>query len=316
MTALARVYRHMRELWPRWTFLPPLPFLVALAVSIVRGDTRWEHVGLIGVVLFLAYTNRTTKKLFVGLFPMGLVALFYDAMRLVKNWGVSESSVHLCDLRAAEQRFFGLSGGRTLQDWFQAHATPVADLFFAIPYGTFIFVVMGFSVWLYFRDFPTMQRFNWLFLLMNVMGFVTYHLFPAAPPWYFHAHGCVVDVLARANEGPNLARVDAMLGMNYFHGMYGRSSDVYGAIPSLHVAYPLVIVLEGWRLFGTFWRAASLSFFVSMCVAAVYLDHHWVIDVIVGLAYALAAFGFVRILVARLTRRSSYAGTLSHGAAE
>ena len=33
-------------------------------------------------------------------------------------------------------------------------------------------------------------------------------------------------------------------------------------------------------------RGARL-FFVSMCVAAVYLDHHWVIDVLLGIVYTL-----------------------------
>jgi hypothetical protein len=126
------------------------------------------------------------------------------------------------------------------------------------------------------------------------MGFITYHVYPAAPPWYFHTHGCVVDVLARSSEGPNLARVDALLGVHYFQGLYGRSNDVFGAVPSLHVAYPLVVVLDGWRLFGRFGKIFTTSFWAVMCFAAVYLDHHWVIDVILGLIYALGAFSFVR----------------------
>jgi hypothetical protein len=299
-----RVWRHMRGLWPRWTLLPPLPFVLLFIVSLVRGETRWEHVALVTLVLALAYTNAATKKLFVGAYPIGLVAIFYDAMRFVKTWGVNESTVHVCDLRAAELRFFGLSNGQTLQDWFQAHPNKWADLYFSVPYGTFIFVALGFATWLYFRDFSTMQRFTWLFLLMNVMGFVTYHIYPAAPPWYFHAHGCTVDVLAKANEGPNLARVDAMLGFGYFHGFYGRSNDVFGAVPSLHVAYPLIIVLEGWRLFSRGWRAAAVAFFLSMCFAAVYLDHHWVIDVLIGITYGLVAFLFVRFVGARIGKLS------------
>jgi hypothetical protein len=292
----------MRRLWPRWTLLPVLPFVIAFAVSLVRGDTRWDHVVLLAVVLVLAYTNAWTKKLFVGAYPIGLVGFVYDTMRLVKNWGVTESTVHVCDLRAAELKLFGIGDGQTLQDWFQAHPSKWADLYFAIPYGTFIFVALGFAAWLYFRDFAAMQRFTWLFLLMNVMGFVTYHIYPAAPPWYFHTHGCAVDVLAKANEGPNLMRVDQMLGIGYFHAFYGRSSDVFGAIPSLHVAYPLIIVLEGWRLFSKGWRAAAVSFFVSMCFAAVYLDHHWVIDVLIGITYGLVAFAVVRFAGARLGR--------------
>jgi hypothetical protein len=299
------IWRHMRSLWPRWTLLPPLPFVLVFSVSLVRGDTRWDHVVLIALILVLAYASASTKKLFVGAYPIGLVAIVYDGMRVFKNWGVTESSVHVCDLRAAELRLFGLSNGQTLQDWFQAHPNKWADLYFSVPYGTFIFVALGFTAWLYFRDFGAMQRFTWLFFLMNVMGFVTYHVYPAAPPWYFHTHGCAVDVLAKASEGPNLARVDAMLGIGYFHAFYGRSSDVFGAVPSLHVAYPLVIVLEGWRLMSRGWRAGAVTFFLSMCFAAVYLDHHWVLDVIIGITYALLAFALVRFAGARIARAAA-----------
>jgi membrane-associated phospholipid phosphatase len=134
----------------------------------------------------------------------------------------------------------------------------------------------------------------WAFFVMNVMGFVTYHLYPAAPPWYYHSHGCSVDVLAHASEGPNLARVDQLLGVHYFAGMYGRSSDVFGAIPSLHVAYPLLICIEVWRHVRWPLRLAGVGFFLLMCFSAVYLDHHWVIDVVIGIGYCLVAAGAMR----------------------
>jgi membrane-associated phospholipid phosphatase len=129
---------------------------------------------------------------------------------------------------------------------------------------------------------------------------VTYHLYPAAPPWYFHQYGCHVDVGAHASEGAALARVDARLGIPYFAGMYGRASDVFGAMPSLHVAYALLVVLEGWSLMERPWRVASAGFFVLMCFSAVYLDHHWVLDVLAGITYCGAV-----VAVARLVTRTS-----------
>ena len=135
-------------------------------------------------------------------------------------------------------------------------------------------------------------------------GFTTYHIYPAAPPWYFHAHGCTVDMATHASEGPNLARVDAALGFRYFAGFYGRSNDVFGAMPSLHVAYPLLIVLEGWKNFRAPLRAASVMFSATMIFAAVYLDHHWVLDVIAGLSYCLVAHLLMRFVFARLGARA------------
>ncbi len=294
-----RFWLHLRALWPGWTLLAPMPFLADSAWSLARGRGHWENVALVGLVLVLFAVGSRTKKLFVGAYPLGLVGVLYDSMRLVRDVGVSPATVHLCDLRAREAALFGvtINGHRTtVHDWLQTHASPWLDRLCALPYGTFVFVCVACAVWLYGRDYPRMVRFGWCFLALNVAGFVTYHLVPAAPPWYYHAHGCVVDVLVPPSEGPNLARVDAWLGVPYFAGMYGRSSQVFGAMPSLHCAYALLVVLEGWSLFRPPWRAASVAFFALMCFSAVYLDHHWILDVVAGITYCVAAVIGVRAL--------------------
>lgn len=230
------------------------------------------------------------RSAFVALLPVGLVGVVYEAMRPFKNVGLTPQGVHLCDVRAVESRLFGfeVEGVRmTLHDWFLVHHAPVVDLFCAIPYATFILACCVAAVFLAYRDPPAMRRFAWGFFVMNVAGFVTYHLFPTAPPWYFHAHGCTVDLATRASEGPALMRVDAMLGISYFHAMYGKASSVFGAIPSLHCAYPLLIVLEGWRAFGPRIRALAVAYWLSMIFASMYLDHHWLIDGLLGSTYAL-----------------------------
>ncbi|MCC6522277.1 MAG: inositol phosphorylceramide synthase [Polyangiaceae bacterium] len=295
----------MRSLWPRYTLLPPLPFAAYFLVVAGLGRVRVDHVIMVLLVPALAYGNAATKKLCVGTYPMALVGLLYDAMGPLKNLGLTPENVHNCDLRAVELALFGVGSGAermTLQDWFLEHHSPVLDVYFAIPYGLYIFAALGFGVYLYFRDFRRLQLFAWGFFVVNVVGYVTYHLYPAAPPWYYHAHGCVVDLTVSASEGPALARVDALTGLGYFAGLYGRSNAVFGAMPSLHAAYPTLILLAGWRVLRWPGRSLGIVFLLSMAIGAVYLDHHWVIDVLVGLGYALAAFGVVALAARRLGR--------------
>jgi inositol phosphorylceramide synthase catalytic subunit len=292
-------WRHLRALWPGLTILAPLPFVLHAIWALSQGRFHWENIAVLGTALTLFSIGPRTKKLFLGAYPLGLVGILYDTMKLVENVGVSAESVHLCDLRALEIKLFGITmDGRpaTLHDWLQLHWSPALDRLCAIPYATFIFVCFGCAVWLYFKDYPAMLRFTWCFFALNVAGFITYHVYPAAPPWYFHSHGCTVDVTAHASEGPNLARVDAWLGVPYFAGMYGRASDVFGAMPSLHVAYSLIVVLEGWPSFKPFWRAASLAFFFLMAFSAVYLDHHWVLDAVAGIVYCTTVVTVARVL--------------------
>jgi membrane-associated phospholipid phosphatase len=292
-----RFAQHVRSLWPRYALLPVAPFVLWCAYCLLRGEQRWELVVLLIGVPALAYTNTATKRLYGALLPFGLVGLIYDAMRFVKHVGVSVERVHVCDLRAYETTLFG-SNGRTLHDWLQPRAVPALDLLFAIPYGTYLLAPIGYAVYLYFRDYPGAQRVAWTFLVLNVVGFIAHHAYPAAPPWYFHAHGCGVDLATAGNPGPNLLRVDAMLGVPFFTGLYGRSNDVFGALPSLHVSYPIIMLMEGWPKHGRFARALLVAFAISMCGAAVYLDHHWVLDVVAGLVLGVIAYSVVRSLQA------------------
>jgi hypothetical protein len=300
--SLLRVVRHVRQLWPGLGLWLPVPFVAWAVACFVQGERRWELVLFAVGMPLLAYANASTKRLFAGIFPMALLALIYDAMRFVRNAGITPERVHVCDLRALDMRVASVyvNGARTsVHDFFQAHATKALDLLCAVPYGVFLYVTVAFAVVLYVRDYAALQRFAWTFFFLNIAGFVTYHIYPAAPPWYYHLHGCAVDLASGASEGPNLARVDRWLGISYFAGFYGRSNDVFGAVPSLHVGYPLMIAIYAWPMTRVFGRMLALGFFASMCFAAIYLDHHWVVDVILGVVYTLIVEMCVRAWATR-----------------
>jgi membrane-associated phospholipid phosphatase len=72
------------------------------------------------------------------------------------------------------------------------------------------------------------------------------------------------------------------------------------------------MVLESWRPCGRLrpalkWsaRLGLVLFFLLMCFGAVYLDHHWIIDVVAGVAYALATFCAFRLGAYLLASRSA-----------
>ncbi len=296
---------HLRSLGPVWTHFTIIPVLAWPLYLLARGERRWEMILLLPVVPALAFGSKRTRKLYVGLYPMLLTAILYDAMGLVKNVGLTAARVHVCDLHQYELDLFGVTSGgvrMTLQDYFYAHPVTFLDFYCAVPYGTFIYVSLAFATYLYLKDYVSLKRYTWTFFVLNIAGFATYHVYPAAPPWYFHAHGCLVDLAAHASEGTHLAAVDAALGVGYFRAFYGRSTDVFGAVPSLHVAYPLLIVYEGWKHFRALGRALSLLFFASMVFSAVYLDHHWVIDVLLGLTYTTAVHALFRAVFAKRAR--------------
>ena len=273
-----------------------------VVVRAVLFGLRWEHVVLAIVTMGLVAAGERTKRLYGALLPIGLLAVTYDVLGSTHALSGVAARAHVCDLRSVDRTLFGVGGGRTVHDWLQLHPSRALDLLCAIPYGTYIILELGVVLLLVRASPQAATQFGWTFFAMNLMAFVTYAAYPAAPPWYFHRHGCVVDPSVRASEGPNLARVDAWLGVPYFHALYARSSDVFGAMPSMHAAYPLLALIHAWRWMRTPWRVALAVYTGLMAFAAVYLDHHWIIDVLAGLLYAVVASATVRTIARRTTR--------------
>src|SRR5271170_760120 len=138
---MGRLWRHLRALWPGWGIAAPLPFVVYLIWRIVWcRHLRWDEVAATGLALTLFAVGPRTKRVFIGLYPVGLVGFFYSSMGAIENLGLSTSRVHVCDMRRIEAEWFGLTlDGRreTVHDWLQAHSTPALDILCAVPYATF-----------------------------------------------------------------------------------------------------------------------------------------------------------------------------------
>ncbi len=132
------------------------------------------------------------------------------------------------------------------------------------------------------RRAPAMM---WSFLWVNLLGYSTYYWYAAAPPWYVARYGLGPARMDVPASQAGCVRFDHLLGTHFFSEMYGRAADVFGAIPSLHVAYPLVATYFAFR-FGAL-RVFCVGFYVMMCFSAIYLNHHYVLDILWGSSYAL-----------------------------
>lgn len=285
----------VRALWGRAWPLPLLPAVYAMIIAAI-GDLRPEHVVFAAACPLLAYAGSRSKQFFVDFSPFILVAMGYDAVRYVLRATLSEGRVITCGLRELELALFAVGDGITPQDFSEAHALPFLDVLFAIPYGIFAYVAALYSAYLFFVDRPRMRHYLWAFAIANYLSFVLWVLVPAAPPWYIRAHGCAVDLSVSGNPA-GLARVDALFGTDYFHVFYSRASQVFGALPSMHCAYPMIGLITAWRAAGLRTRPLHVVYAVLMFCASVYLDHHWVVDGVLGWGIAAAAcWGAGRLL--------------------
>jgi membrane-associated phospholipid phosphatase len=263
----------------------PLAYILVVAAI---GDFRPEHGLIVALVCALAYATQRTKQFFLSASPYLITGIAYDALRYPRAAVVTSSQVLGCGLRSAEARLFGVGPDTTLQDWFAVNNLPALDLFCAVPYFAFAYVVLGYASYLYFVDRARMHHFLWAYAIANFIAFACWIVLPAAPPWYLRAHGCAID-LSSAPSPAALVRVDALLGISYFSGFYSRANSVFGAIPSMHCAFPLLGLLTAWKHISWRTRPIHIAYTLAMAFSAVYLDHHWVIDVLAGWAVAAVA---------------------------
>jgi membrane-associated phospholipid phosphatase len=300
MTAM---HRHLTGLWGAWWVVPGavLSAYVLLIWSI--GDLRPEHVIIPAIGGTLAYAGPRTKQFFLDALPYLVVGVGYDSVRYARKLAVTADRVLGCGLRDAELALFAVAPGVTPQDWFALHHTPALDLLFSVPYAIFAYVAIVYAAYLYFVDRPRMRHYLWAFALANFMSFAMWLAVPAAPPWYIRAHGCAID-LGAAPSAAALLRVDQYLGIDYFQRFYSRTASVFGAMPSMHCAYPMLGLLTAWNKIGWKTRPIHVAYVISMATAAVYLDHHWILDAVAGwLCAGVAVFVSGRVL-ARVTVRT------------
>jgi membrane-associated phospholipid phosphatase len=297
----------------RRRILPPAIGLVYIAAVGLLGGLRIDHV-VVGLLGFLDLYNEKSRLFLREFFPFIATGAIYDSMRYF-YWPGIAGRVRVAGPYLLERSWFGIDG-QTPNEWFAAHHWPALDLASGFAYLVYVGEYLALAFLLFFRRrSETLRTLAVAFLVVNLLGFATYFIYPVAPPWYVAEYGLGP---ARFDVHPAAAaasRFDQLLGTHFFDEMYGRGVDVYGAYPSLHVAYPLIAVWAAFRERVLRWaRGPAIAFFLLMCLSAVYLQHHYVIDVLLGVAYALATLALLRG-PAWLAQRSALRASLAQPSA-
>ncbi|MEJ7587729.1 MAG: phosphatase PAP2 family protein [Ferruginibacter sp.] len=156
---------------------------------------------------------------------------------------------------------------------------------------------LAFAAHLFFRDKDQFLHFSLTFVLVNLIGFIIYYLYPAAPPWYYQANGA--NFLPRTlGNTAGLHKFDDYFKVDVFSSLYSKSSNVFGAMPSLHCSYPMIVVYYGIKKKLGWINLLFLLVTVGIWFAAVYSSHHYVLDVVAGIACAITGiFIFQQIIL-------------------
>ncbi|GJD08983.1 Inositol phosphorylceramide synthase [Galdieria sulphuraria] len=180
--------------------------------------------------------------------------------------------------------------------WFATRSSKAADFVAAVPYTIHAVLPGLFFLYLLLTD-GRKEAFCFFASLgvLNTSAVLTQILFPFAPPWYFELNGLAkAEHWMSGNPGAALARVDKLFGIVFYQETYTTQNRIpFGSFPSLHAAWPSLVAFcfptRGSHLF----KVLATCYVCLIYWAAMYLQHHYVIDLLGGTLYAYLTYRMV-----------------------
>lgn len=274
----------------------PALSLAYLLFSYLLIGFRPEQLVLLAICNACYYLSATTRRFITGFSIFVVFWILYDYMKAFPNYAYR--AVDIAPLYHAEKSLFGIHAGNqtlTPNEFWLLHGSPWLDVMCGVFYLCWVPIPLAFAGYLFFKNRPLFFEFSLTFLLVNLLGFVIYYLHPAAPPWYVQQHGFQFQPL-RMGSTAGLARFDAFFGVNIFKSIYAKNSNIFAAMPSLHSAYPVIVLFYAVKNRSGIFNYLFLTVMVGIWFSAVYNSHHYVLDVLAGISVALIGIIIFRLL--------------------
>jgi inositol phosphorylceramide synthase catalytic subunit len=259
-----------------------------LLVSYFLIGFKTDQLVLLFIFNSLYFASRTTRRFITGFSVFIVYWIVFDYMKAFPNY--SYNTVHIGSLYHLEKNLFGVLWQNTIvtpNEFFAENHTTFLDILSGIFYLCWIPVPLLFAGILFFKNRKYFFYFSLTFFLVNLIGFVGYYTYPAAPPWYVAQKGFEFISNTPGNTA-GLGRFDAFFGTSIFAGIYSKSSNVFAAMPSLHAAYMMVVVYYSMKS-RMKKRSTFLFAFIMLGIwfSAVYSNHHYILDVLAGAVCAV-----------------------------
>ena len=260
---------------------------------------RPEQLVLVVLCGGLYYASATTRRFVIGFSIFVVFWIIYDYMKAFPNYLFR--AVDIIPIYKLEKSLFGIyyqGQWLTPNEFWLRHQRPALDVICGIFYLCWIPVPLGFAGYLFFKNRRAFFDFSLTFLFVNLIGFTIYYLHPAAPPWYAQQYGFGFQPITLGSTA-GLARFDSYFGVTMFQSIYAKNSNIFAAMPSLHSAYPVIVLFYAVRSKLGLFNLFFLTVMLGIWFAAIYTSHHYVLDVLAGIMVALTGIFVFRLLLAK-----------------
>lgn len=238
------------------------------------------------LVIFLVFVFmifNQAKEMLKRLLPFVALLLVYESFR-----GVADQLNTRVNYLAApdfDKAVFGRLPTASLQDWLWRGHTSWYDMALYIPYMLFFVVPLGVALLVWKTRSSHYWRVVATYLTVFFMAFLTFLIFPAAPPWMASQYHYIEPIVRVSSS------VWFSLGIQDFPSVYNHiAPNPVAAVPSLHVAIPVLTSIFMFKLYGRRWGWLSLIYPFVIAFGVVYEGEHYVFDVLAGVLYAFAGY--------------------------
>jgi membrane-associated phospholipid phosphatase len=265
---------------------------IALKGLFIQTDTvvLWVLAGLFA--LTLTDLRRWGLQLFWDWLPLGALLIFYTQSGPLAKW------LHIGLHTMLQVHFDEFIFGKpllTVQLQHLFHQTRAVHWWeypmWAI-YMTHFFMALVVAGILWRFSYQRFREFRAPLIVLSTLGFATYVLYPAAPPWMladtFHQlpliHRTVFETWTKVGLHTAGSITDGIIDGNSI-------GNQTAAVPSMHAAISLFVASFFWR--GARWwlRVVLVLFVLGMAFTLVYSGEHYFFDVVVGWLYTVVVVG-------------------------
>jgi membrane-associated phospholipid phosphatase len=217
------------------------------------------------------------------LLPFIIILLVYESFRSVADQLNGHVNYTLAPY--FDRAIFGNLPTIYLQNWLWSGQVNWYDYLFYLAYMLHFILPVSLALVIWKIRIKDYWRFVTTFLLVAFGGFITFFIFPAAPPWLASDKGYIPHITRISSD------VWAHLGLKDFPSFYNHiSPNPVAAVPSLHAAWATLIVIFTYSLFGRRWAVFAATYPLLIFVGTVYQGEHYVFDVFLGIVYAVAGY--------------------------
>jgi hypothetical protein len=259
---------------------------------------RADHLPFI-LLLGISYLlTEQTHRFFLSAVMLAMSWILLDSLRVFPSY--LYNTVHIEEVYNFELQMFGIENAAgdciTPNTYLKSIANPMLDWITGFTYLMWTPIPFAFGIYLFFKDKSLLLRYSICFFTANLIGVIIYYAYPAAPPWYVDMYGFEKH-LDIPGSAAGLLRFDELTGTTIFHDIYSKSFNVFGAIPSLHSAYPIVSVYYARKHGLKIGYILLIIFMILTWFSAVYSIHHYIVDVVLGIFCAIFAIALFEHIV-------------------